>query len=315
MCAMAAAAGILIGAPAAQADDLSQSREHASGDVPTLRFEGTFTVGPGGNLVAGNCFTGGPNSTATFGIEPRDCGVERAVYNASGGAFRANSQLHAYLGNQINLRGGTVYLGGGIFEGNNIAADKIVILGDAILVGNNNFDGEVVVENPDSVAGEVYVDRVLREDVNYTHARLYEYQRTAAWFLSEANFNRLDNEGELGGSPPDGRVGLHNVVAAATGNDLHAEYARHLANTDFALFSAIETVNGPRDPEEGTRSIRREDFQRFHDQIVECRREMERALPSGNGAALAAAFNCARRNASESMRFDDVSDRLSDIMR
>ncbi|MEJ8658669.1 hypothetical protein [Streptomyces sp. MS1.AVA.4] len=310
-CAMAAVAGGgLIAAPAVHADGAGGDQRANPGQV----FDGTFRAGDNQTQFIGSCFTA--RGSATFG-GPRhtDCGVDRVTYNVTGEAFRTNRAQHTYIGNVIDVRGGSVTLAGGVYEGNRIIADRILILGNAVLVGGNQLEGEVEVANPDSVAGEFYTDRVVTDDIQRIADGLNEAERATGWFLSEAEFNRLDTEGEIGGQGPDGRVGLHNVLAATGSQDEYGNQARVLARNDSSLFSAVVTANGPRDPDEEDPTATREDFQLLNSHIRECREEMERTFPQGAGAALNALLACSSRSTTAATLVDDVNDRLESSRR
>ncbi|WP_235458400.1 hypothetical protein [Streptomyces olivochromogenes] len=171
-------------------------------------------------------------------------------------------------------------------------ANTIIIQGDALFVGRNTFEGQVFVKDPDQIAGEIY--RV--GDLTATHesqvtSRVRDLVRCTNTLLEPQAFGRLDNAGEFANPSTDGQVRIHNLIAAGGVNDEVGRCAHLLGEDEFAHFSAIATVDGPRNAMV-TDGITHAELELFRDELTECSAQMDAASTHGPGAALAALLDC-----------------------
>ncbi|MFJ5534774.1 hypothetical protein [Streptomyces sp. NPDC093261] len=159
------------------------------------------------------------------------CAVARAAYNASGDVLTRHQR---FLGNSFEVRDGSIHISGDIFENNAFVADKNVIRGSAMCVGNNRFIGHVYVGDVDPIVGE-----------------LPRSQECNDHFLPE--YARTDSEGESALHKRDDGITTRGIRAAESepgGNwrpGTHRDCAAFLAANDFAAFSAIAIAQQPRD--------------------------------------------------------------------
>lgn len=298
---LAVTVGGLLTAPTVQADDstpltsapaqTATPTQPGGGVAPTtMTFDGEYVVEGGASMFAGNCFNA--RSLNVAGRQYWDCGLERAALNISGEVFANYREEHLFLGNTFNVRGGTINLAGGVYEGNRFVANTIIIRGNALFVGRNSFEGQVIVKDPEQVAGEIYTGEITPGDIDRISYEVDELANCTNMLLSPQAFGRLDTAGEFANSTPNGEVAIHNVIAVANNYDPLGRCVDDLRRDDFAQFSAIATVDGPRNASASSAAFTHAELLLFHQELAECRDQMNAARPSGPGAALAALLDC-----------------------
>ncbi|MEV7027993.1 hypothetical protein [Kitasatospora sp. NPDC093558] len=235
-----------------------------SGDGPT-----------GSSFFIGNCITANHMTVAPDVIP--FCGVARAAYNATGDVLTRHAR---FVGNDIRVMGGTLRISGGIWEGNRIIADKIVIQGNAIFVGNNRFIGNVYVEDIDSIANE-----------------LDDLQACTDHFLSD--YVATEHDGESALHPRETGIHTYNIAAASripvhdSFDYLHKRCGELLKENDYSYFSAVATARHPRANLTSNPVIRYDDLQAMSRELKSCRGKMRAAKNrSGAGPALRTLLNC-----------------------
>ncbi|WDN51769.1 hypothetical protein [Streptomyces clavuligerus] len=298
---LAMTVGGLLTAPAAQADEstpmtstpaqTAPPAQTGEGMAPTTQtFDGEYVVEGGASMFAGNCFNARSLNVASR--QYWDCGVERAALNISGETFADYQAEHLYLGNTFNVRGGTINLAGGVYEGNRFIANTIIIRGNALFVGRNSFEGQVVVKDPEQVAGEIYTGEITPRDADRISHEVDELVNCTGMMLAPFAFGRLDTAGEFANVTPNGEIAIHNLMAAGNDHDPLGRCADDLRRDEFAQFSAIATVDGPRDAATSSASFTHSELLLFHLSLMDCRDRMNAARPEGPGATLAALLEC-----------------------
>ncbi|MFI6579155.1 hypothetical protein ACIBFB_25495 [Nocardiopsis sp. NPDC050513] len=256
----------------------------------TQTFDGDYVVVGGASMFVGNCF-----NARNINIDSRryqDCGVERAALNITGDVMTEYHREHLFLGNDWEVRGGTIALNGGVYEGNNFVANTIIIRGNALFVGRNTFEGEVFVKDPDQIAGEVFfLDEITTQHVDTIGNRVDTLLNCTNQLLEPQAFGLLDTEGEYAVPTIDGEVGIHNLVAAANQTDEIGQCAQVLSDNHYAHYSAIATVDGPRNAT-APNAITHAEIELFDRELRECRDQMNAARPQSPGAAVGALLDC-----------------------
>ncbi|WP_405585858.1 hypothetical protein [Streptomyces sp. NBC_01092] len=279
--------------PAAQAEEgTAPMAPGSTSAVPhaTQSFDGEYVTVGGASIFAGNCFNA--RNITVGSAQYRDCGVERAALNITGDVLTRYHQENLYLGNSFNVRGGTINLAGGVYEGNNFVANTIIIRGNALFVGRNTFEGEVFVKDPDQIAGEVFfVDEITPTHADAIAADVDNLVNCTNTLLDPQAFGRLDTEGEFINSTMNGEVGIHNLIAAGNNTDEFGRCAQTLSASEFAHFSAIATVDGPRNVS-ASGTITHAELELFHRELQECGDQMNAARPQSPGAAVGALLDC-----------------------
>ncbi|WP_227025886.1 hypothetical protein [Streptomyces fodineus] len=256
----------------------------------TQTFDGDYVVVDGASMFAGNCFNAREVNVASR--QYRDCGVERAALNITGHVLTEYDREHLFLGNDFNVRGGTINLAGGVYLGNRFVANTIIIEGDALFVGRNTFEGQVFVKDPNQIAGQIFrVDDMTTTHQSQVASRVRDLLRCTNTLLEPQVFGQLDTAGEFANPSMDGQVRIHNLIAAGGVNDEVGRCAQLLGEDDYAHFSAIATVDGPRNPAM-TDGITHAELELFRDELTECSEQMRIASGQGPGAALAALLDC-----------------------
>ncbi|MFD6529169.1 DUF4157 domain-containing protein [Streptomyces sp. NPDC060184] len=134
-------------------------REEFRAQWPTvLNFDGAFSVEGNASMFIGNLFDAG--RFGAWSSRPGGRRGERAADRTEDGGFPDPTHDDLFVGNTFSVRGGTITLSGGVYFRNAFSAERIIIRGNAVFVGGNSFHGEVRVENPDSVAQEIYVGEI-----------------------------------------------------------------------------------------------------------------------------------------------------------
>ncbi|MFF3002401.1 hypothetical protein ACFVTF_06305 [Kitasatospora sp. NPDC057940] len=176
--------------------------------------------------------------------------------------------------------GGTLRVSGGIWEANHIIADKIIIQGNAMFVGNNRFIGNVYVEDIDAIAGE-----------------LENLQACTDHFLSDYAATERDGESAL--HPRATGIHTYNITAAGeipvhdSFTYLHSTCAKMLKANDFSYFSAVATARHPRANLTSNPVILYGDLKAMSGELKSCRTKMRATKNrSGAGPALRELLNC-----------------------
>jgi hypothetical protein len=232
--------------------------------------------GSGGSaFFIGNCITANHMVVAPDVVP--FCGVARAAYNATGDVLTRHARL---LGNNIRITGGTLRIAGGIWECNQIIADKIVIQGDAMFVGNNRFIGNVYVEDIDAIAGE-----------------LENLQACTDHFLSDYAATEQEGESALhrraAGIHPANIAAASRIRVSDSFTYIHQSCATMLKANNCSYFSAIATARHPRTNIAASPVIRYADLKAMSSELHSCRIKMrETKNRSGAGPALQSLLNC-----------------------
>lgn len=229
----------------------------------------------GSSFFIGNCITAN-HITVAPDVVPF-CGVARASYNATGDVLTRHAR---FVGNDIRVLGGTLRISGGIWEANHIIADKIIIQGNAMFVGNNRFIGNVYVEDIDAIASELENLEVCTDH-----------------FLSD--YTATEHDGESSLHPRETGIHTGNIAAASeipvhdSFSYIHRSCARMLKANDFSYFSAVATARHPRANLTSNPVIRYADLKAMSSELKSCRAKMRATnIRSGAGPALRELLNC-----------------------